>query len=502
MTFDDQIYRGVEVLLASPKARIRYQQQYDVVLVDEFQDLTPVQFLFVRLLALPFNNLFAVGDDDQMINSYAGADPRNLRDFTELFNGAVVHTLGENHRCAPTIVRRSANLISYNQDRFQKDIRPATRDGREKPECADSFVVRVAPNPAGEAQDIVEAIQRWRADGIAYGDTAVLVRVKNVAPLVQIALKRAGVPFVPLEKAAFFTSRVGRLVGAYMNLCRCPAVVAPEHLELALGTPPRFIAHETLVRMCADGWGCLAGHRLTPSNAQSGLKQFVANAQRVFDYSADGAKSSSEVLALVMRAFGLDEHFRKEDRNNSNTGVSGSGEMLALIRQLAAEHPRFEEFVDWYNEQSKREVEASRPGARSPKEDAVRILTIHSCKGAEFRAVALFHMSEGVAPHAKALATGMLAPIEEERRVFYVGVTRGIDRLLVTSDRSRPSRFLEELERPRPMPQPVSTAFQTGGSKPAGSTESATSAPDATDAKPQTLLGAVWRFLCDLFGGN
>ena len=101
LTYDEQIYCAVEVLLRLPEARRKYVGLYDVVLVDEVQDLTPVQFLLVRLMALSANNLFAVGDDDQMINTFTGADPANIRDFREWYPGAAIRTLGENYRCAP-----------------------------------------------------------------------------------------------------------------------------------------------------------------------------------------------------------------------------------------------------------------------------------------------------------------------------------------------------------------------------------------------------------------
>ena len=124
MTFDEQLFRAVEILLEHPVARRVYQYRFDSVLVDEVQDLTPVQFLMLRLLSLPLNNLFAVGDDDQMINTFTGADPENIRSFQWWYPGAAIHTLGANYRCRPDIVTRSASVISHNVNRFEKPIRP------------------------------------------------------------------------------------------------------------------------------------------------------------------------------------------------------------------------------------------------------------------------------------------------------------------------------------------------------------------------------------------
>jgi DNA helicase II / ATP-dependent DNA helicase PcrA len=507
MTFDDQIYKGVEVVLASPKARVQYQQRFDVVLVDEFQDLTPVQFLLVRLLALPFNNLFAVGDDDQMINSFAGADPRNLREFGTLFRGATVHTLGENHRCAPAIVRRSAAAISYNEERFAKNIRPAQVDGKERTESADAFRLFVGATVGEEAREAAESIRKWHAEaGVAYGDIGVLVRVKTVAAFVQIALKAAGIPFIPLERAVFFTTKPGRILGAYLRVCRDPDSAASRDLETALGTPPRYVSRDDLERVCEFGFREIRDHVAVPSHAKRNVVEFCDSVERVARYAHSTPKKSSlDVLTFLLRTFGIEEFFRKEDQNAANTGVSTASDILALVKQLATEHPDFGEFVDWYTGQEDEEQEAgkARPPQSADKEadkDKVRVLTIHSCKGDEFQAVVLFHVAEGTLPHTQSIKTGLQAAIEEERRVFYVGLTRAIDRLVVTTEKGRPSRFIKEMNEPRPAPQAFDPSRQDTGR----AVESVLGAKERETAqvkeKPTSLLGAIFRFLGDLFG--
>jgi len=511
MTFDDQIYKGVEVLLASPKARIQYQQRFDVVLVDEFQDLTPVQFLLVRLLALPFNNLFAVGDDDQMINSFAGADPRNLREFGTLFRGATVHTLGENHRCAPAIVRRSAAAISYNEERFAKNIRPAMVDGKERVEDPDAFRLFVGVTVGEEAREAALTIRRWHDEaGVTYGDMGVLVRVKTVAAFVQIALKAAGIPFIPLERAVFFTTRPGRLLGAYLRVCRDPDSAASGDLETALATPPRYVSREDLGRICEFGFPDVRDHDAIPSHARRNVTDFCDGVERVTRYAhstPNPKKSSLDVLTFLLRTFGIEQFFAKEDQNAANTGVSTASDILALVKQLATEHPDFGEFVDWYTGQEVEEQESgkSRPQPESGNEgarDKVRVRTIHSCKGDEFKAVVLFHVAEGTLPHTQSIKTGLKAAIEEERRVFYVGLTRAIDRLVVTTEKGRSSRFIKEMSEPRPAPQPFDPTRRDGEDPPAVDTVLGTNEHISVmnKEKPKSLLGTIFRFLGDLFG--
>jgi len=499
MTFDDMIYKGVEVVLGSPATRTRYQQRFDVVLVDEFQDLTPVQFLLVRLLALPFNNLFCVGDDDQMIYSFTGADPRNLKDFGTLFRSAVVHTLGENHRCAPTIVRRSANAISYNLDRFPKDIRPSLVGGREKEEAPDAFRVFVGGSPEEEAREAAAAIRRWHEAGVAWKDIAVLVRVKNVASFVQVAMKAAGVPFVPLGGALFFNSRVGKTVGAYLNVVRDVDAARPEHLELALGTPPRFVPRDDLRRACADGFTDLSTSDHVPSFAQADVQSFCASVRRVHAYSRSENASPGDVMTTLTLQFHLADHYKKTDQSTANTGASAATEVLTLIAQLTAGHATFDGFVDWYNAQATEEMEASRTRSADADADKVKVETVHRTKGAEFRAVVLFHVAEGTLPHSQSLGTGQPAAVEEERRVFYVGLTRAIERLLVTTDRNRTSRFIQELDAPRPEPKPLIPPQD--GQRPSAASAAPRDGANAAGAARQqpSLLGAIWNFLTDLF---
>ena len=499
MTFDDMIYKGVEVILSSPSTRTRYQQRFDVVLVDEFQDLTPVQFLFVRLLALPFNNLFCVGDDDQMIYSFTGADPRNLRDFSTLFRSAVVHTLGENHRCAPTIVRHSANAISYNLDRFPKNIRPSLVNGKVKAEAADAYRVFVGESPDAEAREGAAAIRRWHDAGVDWKDIAVLVRVKNIAAFIQVAMKAAGIPFVPLGGANFFNSRVGKVVGAYLNVIRDVDAVHPEHLELALGNPSRFVPRDDLRRACEDGFTDLSTSDHVPSFAQANVQSFCASVRRVHAYSRSQNASAGDVMTMLTRQFDLTEHYKKMDQSTANTGASAATEVLTLIAQLTAGHSTFDGFVDWFNAQATEEIEASRTRNADNDADKVRVETIHRTKGGEFRAVVLFHVAEGTLPHSQSLGTGQPAAVEEERRIFYVGLTRAIERLLVTTDNNRISRFIKELDEPRAEPKPLIPS--RNGQRQSADSATPRNGDSPTGAIPQapSLLGSIWRFLTDLF---
>ena len=250
MTFDEQLFRAVEILLKHPAARMVYQHRFDSVLVDEVQDLTPVQFLMLRLLSLPLNNLFAVGDDDQMINTFTGADPENIRSFQRWYPGAAIHTLGANYRCRPDIVTRSASVISHNVNRFEKPIRPVqvqAGPGR------DAIRVMACTSLEAETDAVVRTIRRWKKGGYGYGDMAVLVRVQSIAAPLQSALKEADLPFDPMDAGALFQSHAGRTLGAYFDVISRDKGADPLSYALSLSFPSRSLSNEQLREVAALG---------------------------------------------------------------------------------------------------------------------------------------------------------------------------------------------------------------------------------------------------------
>lgn len=470
LLFDDQILRAVETLLMSPGARRYYQTMFDTMLVDEVQDLTPVQFLLIRLLALPLNNLFAVGDDDQIINSFAGADPANIRDFQKTFAGATIHTLGENHRCAPDIVVRSANVITYNRTRFPKPIRPSAQQLQTARNRSGTHPPAVSlfhgSSLDAETQAVLRMIRQWRAEGFTCRDIAILVRVKSIASLIQIVLTEEKIPFHPLEQTEFFTSRIGRLLGAYMRICHHPETAVPEDYSLALSTPSRSLSNTHLRRVAYTGWRLVQHAEAFPTYAQSAVREFCETVDRIHRKHCVSTGTSLDFLNTIIEQFHIEEYFTRRERSSRRTTTSASGDIIDMIRHLADESSHIPTFVNRYNLGIREEEESTRK--TDSNGDGVSLSTIHGSKGDEYRAVVIFHAAEYTIPHRQMVASGNPAHIEEERRVFYVAVTRAIERLFITTDAALPSRFLPELDRPYRDPRKdrsigVREAFQPGG---------------------------------------
>ena len=452
MTFDEQLFRAVEILLEHPAARTVYQHRFDSVLVDEVQDLTPVQFLMLRLLSLPLNNLFAVGDDDQMINTFTGADPENIRSFQRWYPGAAIHTLGANYRCRPDIVTRSASVISHNVNRFEKPIRPVqvqTGPGR------DTIRVIACPSLEAETDAVVRTIRRWKKRGYGYGDMAVLVRVQSISAPLQTALKEADLPYDPMDAGALFQSHAGRTLGAYFDVIARDERADPRSYALSLSFPSRALSNEQLREAAA------LGHRffdradsLTSERTDGPRDEVVANVETYQDNievlrgvyaSPDG--SPVGFLNELLERTGLGAYYKRQEENSRQRMATSAAEYIDSIREIAARHVCKKAFGDTYLEAMASEAAADQMDRVHPgvsRDDRITVTTIHRSKGDEYKGVILFHVVEDILPHRR--MTGSEADVEEERRVFYVALTRAEERLCITTQRKHPSRFLAEMK--------------------------------------------------------
>ena len=484
MTFDEQLFRAVEILLEHPAARSVYQHRFDSVLVDEVQDLTPVQFLMLRLLSLPLNNLFAVGDDDQMINTFTGADPENIRSFQRWYPGAAIHTLGANYRCRPDIVTRSASVISHNVNRFDKPIRPIQA---ETGSGTDTIRVLACPTLEAETDAVVRTIHRWRNLGYGYGDMAVLVRVQSIAAPLQSALKEAGLPFDPIDAGALFQSHAGRTLGAYLDVIARDERADPLSFALSLSFPSRRLSNEQLREAASLGHRFFDRPDSLPREVISNVETYRNGIDilRGAYTSPDG--SPVEFLNEILDQTGLGAYYGRKEENSRQRMAASDVESIDSIRQIAARHACKSAFVDAYLGAMAAEATTDRmdrmdrlplgaTGAETgsdaesgseahsesdaesgsdahstemmedatPDGDRITVTTIHRSKGDEYKGVILFHVVEDILPHRR--MTGSEAGVEEERRVFYVALTRAEERLCITTQRKHPSRFLAEMK--------------------------------------------------------
>jgi DNA helicase-2/ATP-dependent DNA helicase PcrA len=420
--FDEQVYRAIEVLLTDPAARRSARGACRVLLVDEFQDLTPAHLLLVRLLAGPDGAVYGVGDDDQTIYGYSGASPEWLIDFSRYFPTAGAHPLEVNYRCPVPVVDAARNLLTRNRRRVPKRIVAAP--GREA--VAGELQVTKADAPLLATVAIVmEALER----GVAPKDVAVLTRVNASLAPVQVALVDRGAPVRPGVDLTYLSRGGVQAALAWLRL----AVAPDDHLAgpdvaVAARRPSRGLSPKVIEWMSER-----------PSMARlQRLADRLKNrdADKVSNFVSDLAmvrrRASSGTTAAVMQAVrdnvGLDQAMELLEGSRRRLDRSAQTDDLDALVALASLHPDPRGFEDWLRQAL---------GQRGSL-DGVVLSTIHRVKGREWPHVIVHEASAGLLPHRLAV------DVEEERRIFHVGLTRGSASVHVVAG-DPPSPFLSEL---------------------------------------------------------
>lgn len=465
--YDEQIHLAIELLLANPGVRAAAQRACRVLLVDEFQDLTPAHLLLVRLLAGPDAAVFGVGDDDQTIYGYNGADPGWLIDFVSLFPGAGEHPLEVNYRCPGGIVRAADTLLRHNHRRVSKVIRAdkAQLDGFEVAEAeAESLAVTA------------EAVEMAVANGVPAADIAVLTRVNSLLAPVQVALHGLGIPTVGGVGREFTERTAVRAALAWLRLATSGDTFRSADVGEAIRRPSRSM-HPRVSDWAAEqtsigGLQRLAERVNTPKDAAA-VKAFAADIERLQGAASLGTPTAG-LLSVVFDQIGLAGSISMLDTMRKGMNRAAQNDDLTALRQLASLHTDPATFEGWLR----------RALTSAPQEAGVTLATVHRVKGLEWPFVVVHHADAEQFPHRLA------EDLEEERRLFHVAITRASDRVVVV-----PS------ERPSPFILDCSTAPSGRPAPPTGSAPfTATSSPKklAPATKPGADLqgDAAARFQC------
>lgn len=440
LDFDEQVVAAIERLCTDPAARRAARAACGVLLVDEFQDLTPAHLLLVRLLAGPAADCFGVGDDDQTIYGYAGASPEWLVRFATWFPGAGDHALEVNYRCAPAVVQAASNTLSRLAVRVPKTIRPAP--GRV--DDADALRVDRSTDPVDTTVATVRALL---GRGVAPADVAVLTRVNATLLPVQVLLAAAGIPTTrPVERA--FLDRAGvRAALAWIDLATTDRLRSGAIAEAAR-RPSRGLSQKVVEWMAEqrDVDGLL---RLADRLAERDGSRVRAFADDVVTVGALAATATTaDVLTAVRDRIGLGEVMDTLDRSRGTVDRSAHGDDLAALIAVARIDPDPATFPTTL----RRALEA---GVADP--GGVHLATVHRVKGREWPFVVVHGVEEGLFPHRLA------GDRDEERRVFHVALTRSSILTTVVVDAAAPGPFPAELAEPgTPEARPAPAAPSTG----------------------------------------
>lgn len=447
---DEQIYGAIEVLCTDADLRAHWQRQCRHLLVDEFQDLTPAYVLLLRLLASPGMEVFGVGDDDQVIYGYAGADPRFLLDFERLFPGAVSHALEVNYRCPVDVVEGATSLLAYNRRRVEKSIRAATGAPEHGLTVISAPGDDLGQRALGQIREVIDA-------GGHPGSIAVLARVNSSLIPVHAALAEADIAFQSPLTASVLDRTLLRATLAWIRVALDPEAIRRNDLFEIVRRPGRGIT-----RLLSDSIGRRRGpfhidELVTMGRDLDGRRR--TNWDGFCDdilLAARHTSTTRDLLEVLTSRVGLDRAASALDAGRTRADRSAQTDDLAALRRVAAMEPEPAKFEPWLRERLGR---TGQPGG-------VVLSTVHRVKGLEWDHVLVFGADRGTMPH------DLSADEEEERRVFHVAITRGRTSVTVLVDESRPSRFMTELDGSAPLPsdepEPKQTALRARSETPSG----------------------------------
>mgnify|MGYP003086220138 FL=1 len=428
--FDDMLVMCHELFTERKDILAAWQKKFKYILVDEFQDINLLQYQVVRMLALPENNLFIVGDDDQSIYRFRGAKPEIMLGFEKDFPGTKRVLLGTNYRSTKEIVETSLHLIEHNKVRFEKKLEPFRGSGRP-------VDFRVFDNPGHEMDTVAQSIRAYHDAGYQWSEIAVLFRTGANSGLMAERLMGYNIPFKLRDVIPnLYSHWIAKDLFAYM--------------EIAAGSRKRSDFYRIMNRpnryFSRDAFD-------TPIVSFDRLKSFYQDRdwmeERICDLEADlRAMAPLKPVAAVnyiRKAIGYDDYLR----SYAEFRRMKPEELFETADKLAESAAEFVTFVEWKEHAARYEEELKKQNQEEREEtkDRVTLSTMHSAKGLEYPVVFVVDANEGIVPHHKA---GLPADIEEERRLFYVALTRAKDRLHVAAVKERyhrktdVSRFVEE----------------------------------------------------------
>ena len=430
--FDDMLSLCYELFRAREDILGAWQRKYRYILCDEFQDINRLQYEILKLLALPENNLFAVGDDDQAIYRFRGARPELMLNFEREYPEAKRYLLAVNYRSQDKIIGVAGNLISHNLVRFGKKISGTDRAGTP-------VVLGGFPTESEENRRILSHIQAYHKEGMAYEEMAILSRTNAGGRGLAGLLMEYNIPFQTRD-----------LIPSLYTHWICGDILA--YVRAAMGDESRGTLLRILNKPCRYvSRSVFSGGNVSLSEIEAMYEEKPWMARRIRELSEDlrtiGRRPPYQAVVHIRKAVGYDDYLRTyaKERNLE------AGELLAVAEELLADAGEYPSFPEWFAhmDRFRKEMEKQRDG-REPA--GVVFSTMHGAKGLEYEAVFLPNVNEQVIPHGKA---GLSVDVEEERRLFYVAMTRAKEKLHVYWVKERcgmeaaPSRFVRELKAAR-----------------------------------------------------
>lgn len=448
LDFDDLLMLSIKLLQENKEVREKYQDRFDYLLVDEYQDTNHAQYLLTKFLAAKHRNICVVGDADQSIYGWRGADIQNILDFEKDYPDAKVIKLEQNYRSTQIILDAANAVIENNTGRKPKNLWTENKSGAD-------IIYFQAVDERDEARFVIEQLQNLqRTENKKLGDMAILYRTNTQSRIFEEMLIKSGISYNMVGGLKFYERKEIKDIIAYLRVIFNPA----DSLSLLriINVPKRGIGDASLAKIQAYA----AANNVSLFEAVSNAAAIDGLSSRFVSKLDDLAGSIFELMNLaneapvedlidrVLRDTGYLEELENERTPQAQSRIDNLHELISVAQEFAAseEENNLENFLAHVALVS--DIDDTELG-----EDAITLMTLHSSKGLEFPVVFLVGMEEGLFPHARTLMDE--TEIEEERRLCYVGITRAKEKLFLSSTKMRtiygntvtypPSRFLQEI---------------------------------------------------------
>ncbi len=432
LDFDDMLTQCYQLLREDAAVREYWQRKYKFILVDEFQDVNQAQFACLQILAEKHQNLFVVGDDDQSIYAFRGARPDFLLHFPTLYPAAKKVTLNTNYRSTERIVNLAERVIGNNEVRFVKNMKGIG-------EAGDKVTFFLAEDAAKEAAHIAEKIGRLLDEGVPLTEIAVIYRTNLQGGAFARELYKRGIPYDLRDNSGnVYEHWVAKDLLAYLLLAENEE--SDSALRRILNKPKRYIGKDLLAEAETMPYTLLRSFFVCPS--LKGWQEENLENLRI-DLNQIRKRTPYDAVKYIRKVIGYDEYL-EEFAAYRRTSAQVLQEIADEIMETAKDCADVRSFREQLERLSLQMKEQSRK--KGQKRNGVALMTMHGAKGLEFRAVFLPSLVEGIVPHEKGMDT-----VAEERRLFYVAMTRASEKLCLSAILQRyekerkPSRFLAEM---------------------------------------------------------
>lgn len=448
MDFDDLLCHTITLLENNPDVLEYYQNKFSHILVDEYQDTNHAQYRFVRLLADKSRNLCVVGDDDQSIYKFRGANIENILSFERNFEDTMVIRLEQNYRSTQNILNAANAVIEHNNERKGKTLWTQNQEG-------DKIHIHTSPNETDESKYIADTILEEINLGRKYSDFAILYRMNAQSNSIEKALVKSGIPYRIIGGFRFYERKEVRDMIAYLSVIANPADEI--RLRRIINEPKRSIGDKTVLSAAeiAGVVGSTLYEVIKHADEYEALRRsapkltaFTDMMDELIAASEDPALSIHELYALLLEKSGYVDYLKAQN-DESESRIENINELASNIIKYEEDYGD-EATISGFLEEVALLTDVDNYDSQS---DAVILMTLHSAKGLEFPVVFLPGMEEGIFPGYQSISNP--EEIEEERRLAYVGITRAKEKLYILDansrmlfgklNRNRPSRFTEEI---------------------------------------------------------